>query len=123
MVIKALWEVSGLVGERIPTLTGVWIDGSKVAAIGIRATRWITYHGVAVNISMDLEPYKYIIPCGIANKAVTSVDKVLSNRDQRGTVDTELMMEYRVALIQAFEEVFETSVINQANTMSLSNVK
>lgn len=122
-MIKALWEVSGLVGDRIPTLTGVWIDGAKVAAIGIRATKWITYHGVAVNISMNLEPYKYIIPCGIANKAVTSIDKVLSNGNQRGTIDTELMMEYRVALIQAFEEVFEASVINQSKPPSLSNVK
>ena len=70
---RCLDEVSGLRGERIPGLTGVWVDGQKVAAIGVRAQRWVTYHGLAINIANDLRPFKLITPCGIKERAVTSV--------------------------------------------------
>ncbi len=70
---RALDEVSGLTGERIPGLTGVWVGGQKVAAIGVRAQKWVTYHGLAVNITTDLTPFRYITPCGIADRPVASV--------------------------------------------------
>ena len=63
---RALAAVSGLQGRRIEGLTGVWVDGSKVAAIGVRAQRWVTYHGMALNIDMDLAPFDMIVPCGIS---------------------------------------------------------
>ena len=74
---RALEEVSGLRGERIPGLTGVWVDGAKVAAIGVRAQRWVTYHGVALNVCPDLAPFQLITPCGIADRPVTSVKVIL----------------------------------------------
>lgn len=58
--------VSGLEGQRIQGLTGVWVDGRKVAAIGVRAQRWVTYHGMALNVDMDLAPFGMIVPCGIS---------------------------------------------------------
>jgi lipoyl(octanoyl) transferase len=66
--------VSGLTGERIPGLTGVWVRGQKVAAIGVRAQKWVTYHGLAINITTDLAPFRYITPCGIADRPVASVE-------------------------------------------------
>ena len=70
---RCLDEVSGLHGERIPGLTGVWVGGKKVAAIGVRAQRWVTYHGLAINLANDLRPFRLITPCGISDRRVTSV--------------------------------------------------
>ena len=52
---------------------GIWVKGKKIAAIGIRVTNWIAYHGCSINISNSLEPYKKIIPCGLNNSDITSV--------------------------------------------------
>ena len=53
---------------------GIWVKEKKIAAIGIRVTQWIAYHGCSINISNSLEPYKKIIPCGLNNKKITSVE-------------------------------------------------
>ena len=62
---RALDSVSGLHGERMEGLTGVWLGGRKLAAIGVRARQWITYHGIALNVAMDVAPFSAIVPCGI----------------------------------------------------------
>lgn len=64
-------------GTRIKGLTGVWVNEEKVAAIGIKVSRWITMHGFAFNINTDLNYFNMIIPCGIQNKGVTSLKKLL----------------------------------------------
>ncbi len=63
---------------RVPNFTGVWIEDRKIAAIGIKVTRWITMHGFALNVNTDLSLYNGIIPCGITNKDVTSLKKELN---------------------------------------------
>ena len=62
----------GIAGERIPKLTGVWVDGRKVAAIGVHISRWVTSHGFALNVSTNLSYFQYIVPCGLT-KPVTSM--------------------------------------------------
>lgn len=82
--------------------TGVWVSDLKVAAVGVRAKRWITYHGVALNVTTDLQPFQYIVPCGIADRGVSSV-RELGVHDAD---DGELLQEYQYALLDAFGEVF-----------------
>lgn len=73
----------GLDAGRIPGLTGVWLDHDggktprKICAMGVRASRWVTMHGFAFNVSTDLDYFAHIVPCGIADKAVTSLEREL----------------------------------------------
>lgn len=71
----------GVDAKRVPGLTGVWVGPSgreeKLAAIGIRISRWITSHGFALNVSTNLEHFNLIVPCGIADRHVTSLEKLL----------------------------------------------
>lgn len=81
VVIATLSEY-GVQGTRISGLTGVWVpnaDGipQKIAAIGVRCSHWVSMHGLAFNLQVNLTHFKHIIPCGISDKAVTSLHKVL----------------------------------------------
>lgn len=78
-VILQTIAIYGLSGERIAGLTGVWVEGYKIAAIGIKVSHWITYHGFALNVCPDLSGFAEIIPCGIANKPVGSLGQFLPN--------------------------------------------
>jgi lipoyl(octanoyl) transferase len=71
VIIDALSDF-GLAGERVPGMTGVWVDGAKIAAIGVHISRWVTSHGFALNVSTDLSYFQYIVPCGLV-KPVTSM--------------------------------------------------
>jgi len=71
VIINALSDFS-LAGERVPGMTGVWVDGAKIAAIGVHISRWVTSHGFALNVTTDLSYFQYIVPCGLV-KPVTSM--------------------------------------------------
>ena len=73
-IIEALAEFSIAAG-RIPGCTGVWVDGRKVAAIGVHISRWVTSHGFALNHTTDLRYFQYIVPCGLT-KPVTSMQEL-----------------------------------------------
>ena len=70
-IIDTLAEF-GIEAGRIPKLTGVWVEGRKIAAIGVHISRWVTSHGFALNVSTDLSYFQYIVPCGLT-KPVTSM--------------------------------------------------
>lgn len=72
-IIETIAE-SGIAGSRVEGLTGVWVGGErKICAIGIHCSRWVTSHGFALNVNNNLSEFATIIPCGITNKAVTSM--------------------------------------------------
>ena len=72
-VLIRVLAVYGLKGDRYPGLTGVWLEGRKVAAIGIKVSRWITMHGFALNVCPNLTGFEQIVPCGISDKPVGSL--------------------------------------------------
>jgi len=80
-VIDTLHEYN-IIASRVEGLTGVWIDGDtprarKICALGVKSSRWVTMHGIGFNINSDLSYFSHIIPCGIDDKAVTSMQKEL----------------------------------------------
>jgi lipoate-protein ligase B len=76
-VIIDLVAAYGLAGERLEGFTGVWVGGAKVAAIGVGVHQWVAFHGLALNVSPDMRHWGCIIPCGIADKPVTSLAALL----------------------------------------------
>ncbi|MFB2973686.1 lipoyl(octanoyl) transferase LipB [Aerosakkonema sp. BLCC-F183] len=101
VLIRVLAEY-GLVGERLDGFTGVWLEGRKVAAIGIKVSRWITMHGFAFNVCPDLEGFKQIVPCGISDKPVGSLAEFIPaiNKDR-----------VRQQVAASFAEVFAVELI------------
>lgn len=76
LLIAAVAEL-GIQAYREEGLTGVWHESGKLAAIGVRVSRWVTSHGFALNVATDLEYYQHIVPCGIFGRAVSSMENVL----------------------------------------------
>ncbi len=77
LLVKDVLEDLGLNGECIEGLTGVWLNGSKVASIGIGCRRWVTQHGIALNVNCDLKGFSQIVPCGLKNHSVGRLDSYL----------------------------------------------
>ena len=78
LIIDTLAEYE-ITAERKDGLTGVWVGDEKIAALGVRVTRWITMHGFALNVTPDLTYYSGIIPCGIFEYGVTSMARLLTD--------------------------------------------
>jgi lipoyl(octanoyl) transferase len=98
----------GLKGGRIDGMTGVWLDAGttkerKICALGVKASRWVTMHGIGFNVNTDLDYFSNIVPCGIEDKAVTSMKKELGSALN--------MDEVKSILLQELKESFGFSVL------------
>lgn len=110
-VIQTLAEY-GVEGMRIEGLTGVWIDGEtpkarKICALGVKSSRWVTMHGIGFNINTDMNYFNYIVPCGIQDKAVTSLEKELGK--------SVALTEVAAKLIKHLATLFEFTVSTDEN--------
>jgi len=107
-VIKVL-EFYNLNAQRIEGLTGVWLDANKpntarkICAFGIKASRWVTMHGLAFNVNTDIKYYNYIVPCGISDKKVTSL-----HIEKKQVIDIEKVKQQFTTV---FKNVFEATII------------
>ena len=101
----------GIDGGRLPGATGVWLDADvkgkarKICAMGVRCSRWVTMHGFALNVNTDLRYFDYIVPCGITDKTVTSIQKEL------GYAVNE--QEVKDILKHEFGMVFTSEIVNE----------
>ena len=78
-IIETLLDL-GIQSKRVAGATGVWVDGEKIAAIGVRTSQWVTSHGIALNVNTDLDYFDLIVPCGLRSRGVTSLSKLLGSR-------------------------------------------
>jgi len=88
----------GVEAGRLPGFTGAWVGNDKLAAIGVRISRWVTSHGFAFNVNTALDHFGFIVPCGIADRGVTSLEKLLGR--------TTPMAEVEAAVEKSFRAVF-----------------
>lgn len=110
VVIRVLKEYN-IVGERSLGETGVWLDiqnplsARKICALGVRTSRWVSMHGLALNVNVDLQYFKHIIPCGITDKSVTSMEQELHQKIS--------LQEVFEKWIYHFQEVFDAKIIQE----------
>jgi lipoyl(octanoyl) transferase len=106
MIIGALSDF-GIHAGRVPGWTGVWVEGRKIAAIGIHISRWITSHGFALNVSTDLQYFQYIVPCGLP-APVTSMAELGFVGDRREVTGALAKHWARIFNYEIIETVVET---------------
>lgn len=105
VIIRSIADF-GLQGERLEGFTGVWLDTKnnprKICAMGVKTSRWVTMHGFALNANTDLSFFDYIVPCGIKDKAVTSLEKELGEEIP--------LKDLEESILKHFEQVFEAEI-------------
>jgi lipoyl(octanoyl) transferase len=101
----------GVTAGRIQGLTGTWVGAEKIGAIGVRLSRWITSHGFAFNVSTDLDHFKLIVPCGIIDRGVTSLERATGRR--------LAVVEIEDAVVRRFQDIFERELIDATLSRSV----
>ncbi|XP_059633771.1 octanoyltransferase LIP2p, chloroplastic-like isoform X1 [Cornus florida] len=123
VIILALSSAFSIKASRLEGLTGVWVGDQKLAAIGIRVSQWVAYHGLALNITADLTPFERIVPCGIRNRRVGSIKGLLMESlslDGCGRMDIQCYDDCQLidithkSLVRAFCEVFQVELLQKS---------
>jgi lipoyl(octanoyl) transferase len=106
-VMIAVCGAHGVEAGRVQGLSGAWVGDRKIGAIGVRISRWITSHGLAFNVTTDLSCFDLIVPCGIADRGVTSLARELGRPVSLGGVADRL--------VEAFASVFEREIVGESS--------
>jgi lipoyl(octanoyl) transferase len=111
---EVLIEVAGDYGiqaGRLAGAPGVWVGNEKLAALGVHISRWVTSHGFAFNVNTDLRYFDWIVPCGLRDKGVTSLQKLLGRQVE--------MEEVAEKVVRRFGRVFELEMVEQVESRTL----
>ena len=100
----ALLQRLGLNGARDPQYTGAWVEGKKVAAIGVGAKSWVTFHGIALNLNIDMSLFRLLVPCGIADKPVTRIEDLLAPKP------CPTLPEIETLFLEEFARIFQVQI-------------
>jgi lipoate-protein ligase B len=111
-VIIATLSEFHLEAQALPQKTGVWIDGRKIASIGIAVRKWISYHGFALNIQNDLSMFDAIVPCGLSGVQMTSMQKELTGPVATPTVAETLIRQYSYIMNRPLLGAFDDTQIS-----------
>ncbi len=96
----------GIVAERDPGQTGVWVGARKIAALGVRISRWVTMHGLALNVNPNFEHFRLIVPCGIQDRQVTSIAREHSALGDSEPAEAPTLDEVERAWVRHFADHF-----------------
>ncbi|CAK9145311.1 unnamed protein product [Ilex paraguariensis] len=119
VVSRVLSSTFSIKASRLEGLTGVWVGDEKLTAVGIRVSQWIAYHGLALNVTIDLTPFQWIVPCGIQDRRVGSIKGLLGeslSSNGHGTTDIRhgddnLRIDVtHKSLVKEFCEVFQVEL-------------
>lgn len=110
--IQLLKQEYNITANRDPKYTGVWVGSEKITAIGFAIKRWVTMHGFAFNVNTDLEHFNWIHPCGITDKGVTSLQKLLGHAEDFDKV-MDQVMEYFCRLFDSKPEIIDKQKLYQ----------
>ena len=107
-----------ITAETIDGITGVWVGGAKIAAIGVKISRGVAYHGFAINVTTDLSYYSHIVPCGIADRPVTSMAEVLGEDVDMAMAQYSLAYQFGKGMgfrmVEAIEGALELEILEQS---------
>jgi len=106
-VFIAVARAYGIEAERLAGAPGVWVGNDKLVALGVHISRWVTSHGFAFNVNTDLRYFDWIVPCGLRDKGVTSLQKLLGRRVE--------MAEVAEKVVRHFGRVFELEIVLELN--------
>ena len=104
-----------VIGYRRDGFTGVWVENKKICSIGIGISRWVTYHGLSLNVSPDMEGFSTIRPCGLVGDVMTSLGEVLDEPPK--------LEDVKVNFIGAFGEVFDLEPIKEVEPEAISCIR
>jgi lipoyl synthase len=93
-VVVGVLRALGITGRRTAGKTGVWVGGRKIASIGVGVRRWVTYHGLALNVSTDMKFFEAIVPCALDGVAMTSIEREIGERLELATVGQRFIDEF-----------------------------
>ena len=104
LIIDTLGDY-GIMASRKKSLTGVWVEDKKIAALGVRISKWVTMHGFSINVNPNLEYYKSIIPCGIEDYGITSMENIMGS-------EVPSIGEIKSKVINLFSRNFTSKKVN-----------